>query len=72
VEWDAGALMKASAAHADVAVFSFHAVKNFPTADAGMVCFQDTTLDEQARAWSWLGMDKDTYSRTVSSTPGYT
>jgi len=53
---------------ADVAVFSFHAVKNLPTADGGMVCFSDGALDREARKWSWLGINKDTFSRTQSST----
>ena len=45
-------------------VFSFHSVKNLPTADSGMVCFAEDDLDTQVRKWSWLGIDKDTYSRT--------
>lgn len=48
---------------ADASVFSFHAVKNLPTADSGMVCFQEEKLDLEARRWSWLGIDKDTYAR---------
>lgn len=52
---------------ADVAVFSFQAVKNLPTADAGMVCFADAQLDREARKWSWLGIDKDTYTRTIGT-----
>ena len=51
---------------ADVSVFSFHAVKNLPTADAGMICFSDPELDAAVRHWTWLGIDKDTYSRTHS------
>jgi dTDP-4-amino-4,6-dideoxygalactose transaminase len=51
---------------ADVSVFSFQAVKNLPTADAGMICFADGTLDVEVRKWTWLGIDKDTYSRTLS------
>ncbi len=51
---------------ADAAVFSFHAVKNLPTADSGMICFPDGELDAQVRQWSWLGIDKDTYTRTHS------
>lgn len=51
---------------ADVTVFSFHAVKNLPTADGGMVCFADATLDADVRRWSWLGIDRDTYERTHS------
>lgn len=49
---------------ADVSVFSFQAVKNLPSADAGMICFADERLDAEARKWSWLGINKDTYSRT--------
>lgn len=51
---------------ADAAVFSFQAVKNLPTADAGMICFADSALDEDVRKWSWLGINKDTYTRTLS------
>ena len=51
---------------ADVAVFSFQAVKNLPTADAGMICFADPGLDVEVRKWTWLGINKDTYTRTVS------
>lgn len=50
---------------ADVSVFSFQAVKNLPTADSGMVCFADAALDAEARKFSWLGINKDTYSRTL-------
>jgi dTDP-4-amino-4,6-dideoxygalactose transaminase len=50
---------------ADVAVFSFQAVKNLPTADSGMVCFADSHLDADVRQWTWLGINKDTYARTV-------
>ncbi|MCC6977445.1 MAG: DegT/DnrJ/EryC1/StrS family aminotransferase [Candidatus Melainabacteria bacterium] len=51
---------------ADVTVFSFHAVKNLPTADGGMICFNEPELDKEVRKWSWLGINKDTFSRTVS------
>lgn len=51
-------------AEADVTVFSFHAVKNLPTADAGMICFARADLDREVRKWSWLGIDRDTYART--------
>jgi dTDP-4-amino-4,6-dideoxygalactose transaminase len=56
---------------ADAAVFSFHAVKNLPTADGGMVCFRERALDEQARKWSWLGIDQDTYTRTQDASRAY-
>lgn len=49
---------------ADVTVFSFHSVKNLPTSDSGMVCFKDNNFDKQARKMSWMGIDKDTYSRS--------
>ncbi len=51
---------------ADVTVFSYQAVKNLPTADAGMVCFRDAADDEVARKLTWLGINKDTYARTAS------
>lgn len=51
---------------ADVAVFSFQAVKNLPTADSGMICFADAELDREVRKWSWMGINKDTYTRTLS------
>ncbi len=50
----------------DVSVFSFHAVKNLPTADSGMICFADADADAAVRHWTWLGIDKDTYARTQS------
>lgn len=50
---------------ADVAVFSFQAVKNLPTADSGMICFADPECDAMARRLSWLGISKDTYARTL-------
>ncbi len=52
---------------ADVAVFSFQAVKNLPTADSGMVCFSSSEHDAAARRWTWLGINKDTYTRTLGS-----
>jgi dTDP-4-amino-4,6-dideoxygalactose transaminase len=51
---------------AEVTIFSFQAVKNLPTADSGMICFQDAELDAYVRQLSWLGINKDTYARTQS------
>jgi len=51
---------------ADVTIFSFQAVKNLPTGDSGMICFRETELDAEARKWSWLGINKDTFARTAS------
>ncbi len=49
---------------ADVAVYSFQAVKNMPTGDSGMICFKAPELDAFARRQSWLGISKDTYQRS--------
>jgi len=49
---------------ADVTVFSFQAVKNLPTGDAGMICFREKKFDTEVRKWTWLGISKDTYTRT--------
>ncbi len=48
----------------DVSIFSFQAVKNLPTADSGMICFNNEDNDKKARELSWLGINKDTFSRT--------
>lgn len=50
---------------ADVSIFSFQAVKNLPTADSGMICFREDGLDAEVRKWSWMGINKDTYTRTI-------
>lgn len=50
----------------DVAVYSFQAVKNLPTADSGMICFADNENDAICRKMTWLGINKDTYARTSS------
>lgn len=50
----------------DATAYSFHAVKNLPTGDSGMVCFQDESADSLARKLAWLGADKDTFSRSAS------
>ena len=50
----------------DVAVYSYQAVKNLPTGDSGMICFADGALDKECRMVSWMGINKDTYSRTSS------
>lgn len=49
---------------ADVVVHSFQAVKNLPTADAGMICFREKENDEICRKLTWLGINKDTYARS--------
>lgn len=52
---------------ADVVVYSFQAVKNLPTADSGMICFRNGKFDEIVRKKAWLGINKDTYTRTTNS-----
>lgn len=49
---------------AEVVVYSFQAVKNLPTADSGMICFKRGEFDEIVRKKCWLGINKDTYSRS--------
>lgn len=44
--------------------FSFHAVKNLPVADGGMVTTSDEEQYERLKRLRWLGIDKDTYTRT--------
>jgi dTDP-4-amino-4,6-dideoxygalactose transaminase len=51
---------------ADATIYSFQAVKNLPTADSGIVSFKDDDYDVEVRKRSWLGIDKDTFSRTQS------
>jgi len=48
----------------DVTVYSYQAVKNLPTGDSGMICFRDPAMDAECRKVSWMGINKDTYSRT--------
>lgn len=48
----------------DVAVYSYQAVKNLPTADSGMICFKDEENDALCRKLTWLGINKDTYARS--------
>ena len=55
---------------ADCAVFSFQAVKNLPTGDSGMICFKEFRHDEMVRMFSWMGIDKDTFSRSNNAPNG--
>ena len=56
---------------ADVTVYSFQAVKNLPTGDSGMICTDSTEMDEIFRKKAWLGINKDTYTRTVNQKGTY-
>lgn len=65
VESESGLISEHVSSLADVSVFSFQAVKNLPTSDSGMICFNNSDYDAIARKLSWLGIDKDTYNRTT-------
>ncbi len=43
--------------------FSFHAVKNLPTGDGGMITTNDEGEYQRLKKLRWLGIDKDTYVR---------
>ncbi len=50
----------------DVTVYSYQAVKNLATGDSGMICFADNNNDAICRKIAWMGINKDTYSRSSS------
>lgn len=56
---------------ADVICYSYQAVKNLPTGDSGMICFKDKANDDLVRKIAWLGINKDTYARSVNSNGAY-
>lgn len=57
--------------NAEVIVYSFQAVKNCPTGDSGMICFKEKKLDDIVRKMAWLGINKDTYARSVNKDGAY-
>ncbi|MDI6840027.1 MAG: DegT/DnrJ/EryC1/StrS family aminotransferase [bacterium] len=44
--------------------FSFHAVKNLPTGDGGMITTNDKRLYNELKKLRWLGIDKGTWERS--------
>lgn len=52
----------------DVAIYSYQAVKNLPTGDSGMICWNDEESDRMSRQIAWLGINKDTYARSNKGT----
>ncbi len=48
---------------ADIACFSFHAVKNFATGDGGMITTNDPEIYERLKKLRWLGITKHTWAR---------
>lgn len=51
----------------NICVFSFQAVKNLPVGDGGMMVLPTEDLAQKALKLRWLGIDKDTYSRTAKT-----
>jgi perosamine synthetase len=43
--------------------FSFHAVKNLPTGDGGMITTNDEQIYHELKKLRWVGIDKDTWVR---------
>jgi len=60
----AGTRLNGAVPGADAVCYSFQAVKTLPTADSGMVCFAEAEHDAMARKKAWMGISKDTYTRT--------
>lgn len=50
--------------HGSLHAFSFHAVKNLPMGDGGALTVRSVEHDARLRRLRWLGIDKDTYTRT--------
>ncbi len=53
--------------HSKLVAFSFHAVKNLPTGDGGMLVTSDKEIAERAKKLRWLGINKSTADRTDTS-----
>ena len=53
--------------HGDLHAFSFHAVKNLPMGDGGALTVRSSEHDARLRRLRWLGIDKDTFRRTTTS-----
>lgn len=47
-----------------ISCWSFHAVKNLPSGDGGMLTMNDKKLYERAKALAWCGIDKSTFQRS--------
>lgn len=47
-----------------ISCWSFHAVKNLPTGDGGMLTTNDPDIARRAKALSWCGIDKSTFDRS--------
>jgi perosamine synthetase len=49
-----------------ICCWSFHAVKNLPTGDGGMLTTNNYEIYKRAKALAWCGIDKTTYDRSHS------
>jgi len=47
--------------------FSFHAVKNVPLGDGGMVTTNDAKIYERLQRLRWMGIDRSTFDRSVGN-----
>lgn len=50
-----------------ISCFSFHAVKNLPIGDGGVITTNDERIYERLKRLRWLGIDKDTFVRATNS-----
>ena len=48
----------------DLTCFSFHAVKNLPTGDGGMITTNNEEFAKRIKRMAWVGMNKDTFERS--------
>lgn len=48
---------------ADITIWSFQAVKTLPTGDGGMITTNDEDIYHRLRTLTWLGIEKNTFSR---------
>lgn len=53
--------------HPGTQVFSFQATKNLTAVDGGMICLRSGDDAARARRLRWMGIDKDTWSRSSST-----
>jgi perosamine synthetase len=51
----------------DATCFSFHAVKNLAMGEGGCITTDDPAINSTLRRLRWMGISKDTYSRSADS-----
>ena len=55
----------------DAGSFSFQAIKNMTTGEGGMITTNDSEMDARLRKLRWVGINKDTISRSMSKYSWY-